>query len=100
MLKRILIGVLLLLLIAAGVAAWRLRPRSRSFYTDADSIKRPIETVQPRDILWRPPAKLPDLLRADGDVGEPQLSADGLTLFFARGRPGQPGTNSVKLKSW
>ncbi|MCZ6699263.1 MAG: hypothetical protein O7D94_10065, partial [Planctomycetota bacterium] len=89
MLKRILIGVLLLLLIAAGVAAWRLRPRSRSFYTDADSIKRPIETVQPRDILWRPPAKLPDLLRADGDVGEPQLSADGLTLFFARGRPGQ-----------
>ncbi len=77
-----------LLLGVAGFAMWRVVPGSESFYTDADTIKRPIAVAQVRDILWQPPVPLSELINTTADDYEPRLSADGLTLFFVRGKAG------------
>lgn len=85
--KRWLIASCVLLLFASmAVIAWRNRPISETFYTDADRIKVPHESAPLRDILWQPPTALPLEFNTQGDDYEPRLSADGMTLFFVRGK--------------
>ena len=87
--RRIIItGSVLVGVMVAAIAAV-LWPRTRSFYTDADTIKEPAETAGLRDILWQPPSKLPDLVDSAADEYEPKISADGMTLYFVRGRAGR-----------
>jgi hypothetical protein len=76
---------------AAGVAGlvWYLQPERHRFYTDADTIKQPLESATPRDILWQPPVKLGDVLNTAEQDYEPRLSWDGLTLYFVRGKAGE-----------
>jgi hypothetical protein len=87
--KRFLIGCGVALLIASlAVVAWQVRPETHSFYTDADSIKEPVAGAVKRDVLWQPPTALADTINAGGDDYEPRMSADGLTLYFVRGKAG------------
>jgi len=82
-------AVALAALVAALVAVhW---PTSHTFYTDADTIEEPEDTAPVRDILWQPPALLPAMAGRGADDFEPRLTADGMTLFFVRGKA---GTNS------
>ncbi len=82
-------AIVLGLALSLGVVAfavWRVIPSSESFYTDADTIREPVAAAQIRDILWQPPAPLSDIINTTADDYEPRLSADGLTLFFVRGK--------------
>ncbi len=74
---------------AVGIAAWQLWPTTHRFYTDADSIREPAATAVVRDILWQPPEKIPGLLNTSSDDYEPRISADGMTLYFVRGKAGE-----------
>ena len=77
-------------LLACGAAAlaWRLWPETRRYYTDALTIRQPLETTRPRDVLWTPPIQLSELINTSHQDYEPRLSWDGLTLFFVRGKAG------------
>ncbi|HEY3245882.1 MAG TPA: hypothetical protein VGM03_21280, partial [Phycisphaerae bacterium] len=86
--KRIILVAGVLLLLGGGALAWWLWPQSRSFYTDADTIREPAASAATRDVLWQPPRALPDTVNASGENYEPKLSADGLTLYFVRGKAG------------
>lgn len=86
--KRILIGLGVLVVVAAVAIGWKVRPRSQSFYTDALSIRQPVESAETRDILWQAPVRLPPAVNSGDDDYEPRLSADGRTLFFVRGQAG------------
>ncbi len=98
--KRLIIGSSVLLLITLiAVVTWRLTPIRRTFYTDADSIRVPIAAAPVRDILWQPPIDLADTINTDGDDYEPRLSADGMTLFFVRGKAGHNADIYVALRS-
>jgi hypothetical protein len=85
---------ILITLAAIGVAvcavliAWNFIPDRRQFYTDAETIKQFKSEAAPRDILWQPPVRLPELINVDENVYEPRVSWDGLTLFFVRGKAG------------
>ena len=81
-------GIVVLAVFLLGVTAWRVRPIREEFYTDADQIKVPARSAPLRDILWQPPTELPVALNTSGDDYEPRLSADGLTLYFVRGKAG------------
>ena len=86
--------ILLLLLgslVIVGVLAsiWYERERHTTIFSDADSIRAPIDKVTPRDVLWRPPAALPDLLNSDGNEFEPAFTSDGITMYFVRGNAAQ-----------
>ncbi|MGB2986695.1 MAG: carboxypeptidase regulatory-like domain-containing protein [Phycisphaerae bacterium] len=87
--KRLLISVGLVAVVALGVAVARWIPITHHFYTDADRIKVPAAVAPTRDILWQPPEKLADVINTTGNDYEPRLSADGLTLFFVRGKAGE-----------
>ena len=98
--KRLIIGSSVLLLVTlSAVAVWRMTPIRRTFYTDADSIRVPIASAPVRDILWQPPVDLADTINTDGDDYEPRLSADGMTLFFVRGKAGRNADIYVALRS-
>ncbi|HEY3242870.1 MAG TPA: hypothetical protein VGM03_05910, partial [Phycisphaerae bacterium] len=71
-----------------GALAWWLWPQSRSFYTDADTIREPAASAATRDVLWQPPRALPEIINSSGENYEPKLSADGLMLYFVRGKAG------------
>lgn len=83
--------VALALLALAGLAGitWRLWPERRTFYTDADTIRDPAGEAPLREILWQPPKLLPLPINTALEEYEPRVSADGLTLFFVRGKAGQ-----------
>ncbi len=101
--KIILTIVVVLLGVALGCVAWYVLPTSQRFYTDADTIKQPVDRAVTRDILWQPPVRLPDAINATGDDYEPRMSADGLTLFFVRGKAGQNAdifTSSRTTEGW
>ncbi len=86
----ILISVSLLALgglVLGGYAAWKLWPRTTTYYTDAATIRTDAAATDPRDVLWQPPSILAGL-DAGSDASEPALSADGRTLVFVRGRAG------------
>ncbi|RMH29403.1 MAG: hypothetical protein D6693_02010, partial [Planctomycetota bacterium] len=57
-------------------------------FTDADTIRTPADGAPVRDILWQPARRAPDPINSNADDYEPRLSADGLTLYFVRGKPG------------
>lgn len=87
--KRFLIVCAVILLTAVGAAlVWQVWPKNHFFYTDADSIKEPVATAMTRDVLWQPPSALADIINTGGDDYEPRMSADGLTLYFVRGKAG------------
>ncbi len=87
--RRFLIGCGAFLVVAVGAGiAWRVWPESHVFLTDAGSIKEPVATALPRDILWQPPTPLLDILNTTQEDYEPRISADGLTLYFVRGKAG------------
>ncbi|MBU0718313.1 MAG: hypothetical protein KJ749_08700, partial [Planctomycetes bacterium] len=83
---------LIILPIAAGIlagASWLvLRPRTDHFYTDGQTIRESAATAPLRDILWQPPVKVGDLVNSADNEYEPRLSADGMTLYFVRGKAG------------
>lgn len=73
----------------AGTVAWQLTPITRVFYTDADTIRTPAQDAQLREILWQPPVPLPPLLsESTSEDYEPEISDDGMTLLFVRGKAG------------
>jgi hypothetical protein len=86
MLGRILIVLATLAVIAFVGVAWYQRPLSFGFYTDGESIRRPLDTGQPRDILWQPPKPPAGILPMTEHEYEPRLSRDGQTLYFVRGK--------------
>jgi hypothetical protein len=86
----ILWGVLLASVVgAAGAAAWVLRDRTETFYTDADAIREPVESASLRDVLWRPPLALAEPVNSWRDDYEARLSPDGATMLFVRGKAGE-----------
>lgn len=72
-----------------AAALWLTMPRSRPYYTDANTIRASEEIAQLRDILWQPPEHLGSPLNTQElDEYEPTVSPDGLTMVFVRGKPG------------
>lgn len=87
--KRILIlGLGVIIIGAIGVGAWLLREQRTMYYTDADSIKRKIDEVTPRDILWKPAVELAGPVNSPLRETEPASAGDGLVLYFVRGEAG------------
>jgi hypothetical protein len=88
----LLFGACTLVLAAVSGAvglAWYLREHRDAYFTDADTIHRPIDAALPRDILWRPPVALPPTVNTpDGEYG-PVMSPDGSTLYCVRGQAGR-----------
>ncbi len=88
--RRVIVGIIVVVCLAlTGLGIWRLWPIRQAFYTDADAIRALTATVNPRDILWQPAKPWESILNSEADDYEPRLSADGLTLFFVRGKAGQ-----------
>jgi len=76
--------------LGTGMTLWHLRVRSTTFLTDGDTIRRRESLAAPRDVLWRPAERLTEGVNTPAvDEFEPRLSADGLTLWFVRGKAGQ-----------
>ncbi|MCP4246122.1 MAG: hypothetical protein GY778_03650 [bacterium] len=75
--------------IGGGALVWQQWPRWDRFYTDAETIRRPVADIDPRDVLWQPPVPLGEVVNTSAEDYEPHLSWDGLTLFFVRGKAGQ-----------
>ena len=81
-------GVGVVMLAGAAAIGWHLRTQIFTYYTDADAIRRPVDEVVPRDILWRPAVKLSLAINTAADEREPSVAAGGMTIFFVRGKPG------------
>ena len=88
-LKWSLAGLGVVMLASIGALIWHQLPVEHKFYTDADTIKAPLEGAHLRDILWQPPARLSEIVNTSAEDYEPRLSWDGLTLFFVRGKAGE-----------
>lgn len=81
-------GVTVLGLIAGIVLTARLIPVTERYFTDAQTINEPADQARTRDILWQPPRELSEVINTTTNDYEPRLSADGMTLFFVRGKAG------------
>ena len=79
----------LVLLVGLLVGGWQLWFARQAYFTDADTIKQPADVALVRDVLWRPPEKLSQLLNTGKDDYEPRPSADGQTLYLVRGKAGE-----------
>lgn len=88
-LKQLAIALVALAVVGGGSLAWRLWPERHRFFTDADTIRQPIDAAEPRDILWQPPVVLSEQINTPEHDYEPRISADGLTLYFVRGKAGE-----------
>lgn len=77
------------LLGVAGFAVWRALPERQRVFTDADTITTPAAAAQIRDVLWQPPVPLPESVNSTQNDYEPRVSADGMTLYFVRGKAGE-----------
>jgi hypothetical protein len=86
--KKLLIALFVIAVIALLGVAWYVRPKVTRFYSDADSIRQAEAEARIRDILWQPPTPLEEIVNTGDDDYEPRLSADGLTLYFVRGKAG------------
>ncbi len=86
--KKFLIALFVIAVIALLGVAWHLRPQQSRFYSDADTIREPVAEARIRDILWQPATPLAEIVNTGDDDYEPRLSADGLTLYFVRGKAG------------
>lgn len=80
---------------AAAVLTWLSLPSHERFFTDADTIKEPRETTARRDVLWQPPTPISFDFSTSTDFYEPRLSADGLTMYFVRGKAGLNASTAV-----
>ncbi|MHC4415981.1 MAG: hypothetical protein ACYS0G_11920 [Planctomycetota bacterium] len=78
-----------LVVVGVGAVVWQFRVRHDTFFTDADTIRRPVDAASPRDVLWRPAVGLPEAINSGRDEHEPRVSADGGTLFLVRGKAGR-----------
>ena len=85
----LLFAVVLAVLVGVGISLVRLVPITHRYYTDADTIRMPAGTAPTRDILWQPPKPLAGVINTTNDDYEPRISADGLTLYFVRGKAGE-----------
>ncbi len=86
--KRTLIAVAIVAAAVLGALVVHSIPVSHRYFTDADQIREPASSARTRDILWQPARKLDEIINTVADDYEPRLSADGLTLFFVRGKAG------------
>ncbi len=87
--QTLILGSIFSLLIAAIAVAWYTRERQVGIYSDDATIYEQAARVSPRNILWQPAEILAELADAGTDVFEPMVSADGLSLFFVKGKPGE-----------
>ena len=76
------------LVVTIGVILWLTMDARVPVYTDADLIRDPVRSAPVRDILWQPSRRLSSPLNSETDDYEPRMSADGLTIYFVRGKPG------------
>ena len=81
--------VIVLMLVGAAAIIWHGRQRHVGYFTDADTIRRPLADASPRDVLWQPARELAAVINTGVDEYEPRLAADGTMLFFVRGRAGE-----------
>lgn len=96
----LLLGGGVLGLLGAGAAtAWRLMPTRSDYFTDAGEIRAPARDTAPRDVLWRPPRPLSEIINTGGEVYEPRVAWDGLTVFFVRGKAGGHADLYVSTRS-
>jgi WD40-like Beta Propeller Repeat len=89
LLRILLLTVVPLILIGTVALVWHGREQRIGYYTDADTIRTPASTTSPRDVLWQPPLPIEGSLNTATDEYEPRVTADGLTMFFVRGQPGE-----------
>lgn len=85
------------LVVVVAPLAWFSLPSRSHFYTDAETIKEPREVARPRDILWQPPRVVDFGFSVGDDLYEPRLSADGLTLYFVRGKAGDDANGGADI---
>jgi hypothetical protein len=98
--KIVFVTLAVLVLFGMVLAVAQLLPVTRRYYTDAESIREPIEAARVRDILWQPPRPLEEFSNTEKDDYEPRLSADGMTLFFVRGKAGGNAEIMVSTKTF
>ncbi len=97
---RVLVTASIILAVVVGiVASARLIPITNRYYTDAELIRVPAKEARTRDILWQPSRELSELINTRADDYEPRLSADGVTLFFVRGKAGENADIYVSVKT-
>lgn len=75
--------------VIAACIALGTRWRTQGYYTDAIAIREPIASASPRDTLWQPPLLWASPGGSVGDEYEPAYGADGMTLWFVRGKAGE-----------
>lgn len=85
------------LVVVIAPLAWFSLPSRTHFYTDAETIREPLDVTRPRDILWQPPRVVDFGFSVGEDLYEPRLSADGLTLYFVRGKAGNADSGSADI---
>lgn len=95
------LGVVLVAL-AGCLAAWALMfgfgGAGTRQWTDGRTI-RASEGSNTRDVMWTPPARVVAAGVGEQEEYDPRLSADGLTLYFVRGRPGHNADIMVSRRS-
>ncbi|MBL8877479.1 MAG: PD40 domain-containing protein [Phycisphaerales bacterium] len=84
----ITIAALIVSGLAVAVPMFAAYDWNRRLYSDGDSIRRHAALDSPREVLWQPPRPLDELIQSAGDIYEPRLSWDGLTLYFVHGKAG------------
>jgi hypothetical protein len=87
--RALMLSGLAALSLAAGVATWIGQRQTRWMLTDGADVRVEKDSAQARQILWKPPAAIGPPIETQADEYEPRLSADGQTLFFVRGKPGE-----------
>lgn len=76
------------ILIACGVLGTRLMRKANLVYTDGNTIRMPADLATVRQIMWEAPEALSSAINSRGAESGAHISADGLTLLFARGPAG------------
>lgn len=79
------LGLSSLIIVSVLAVFWYQREQHTTIFSDAEFILAPIDEVTPRDVLWRPPVALPDVLNSGGNEFEPAFTSDGITMYFVRG---------------
>ncbi|MFQ5494430.1 MAG: hypothetical protein ACE5EX_03530, partial [Phycisphaerae bacterium] len=97
--RTVIVCAIVVTLLIGTVLVVRAIPVTRRYYTDADTIRQPLDQATARDILWQPPRELSELINTTADDYEPTLSGDGLTLYFVRGKAGSNADIFVSLRT-
>lgn len=89
--RSILVSALAAAFLLAGLGSAlfvRHQHRKHSFVTDGGDLRVPLDEAAMRDVHWRMPRSLGGDIDTNSPEYEPRLSADGLTLYFVRGKAG------------